>query len=133
MIEMDTRPIEALISKMDGRLGDWLHGVANGIKNDAVLSLNTGPAGRAYPRGRGKVHYASSPGYPPNVDTGTLRASMRVEKKSKLKFWVVDGVDYGAGLEFGTTRILPRPFMRPAFDVWRRGKLADSLRVWMRR
>jgi hypothetical protein len=130
---IDTRPLEALIKKMDGDLGDWLRGVAEEIKNDVVTSFNTGPRGRAYPRGNGKVHYASTAGNPPNVDTGALRASIRVIPKSKLRYWVAAGTDYAEGLEFGTTRIRPRPYMRPAFDKWSRGgKLARSLEGWMK-
>ena len=130
---MDKRPLEALIRKTDGQLGDWLRGVGEEIRNDVVLSFNTGPSGRAYPRGNGKTHYASSPNYPPNVDTGTLKASIRVIKKGKLVFWVADGVEHGIKLEIGTTRIAPRPFMRPAFDAWTRGgKLARSMEAWLK-
>jgi len=132
--QVDTRALEDLIKKMDVNLGDWLRGVAEEIRNDVVASFNTGPNGRAYPRGNGKVHYASSPNYPPNIDTGALRASIRVIPKSKLRYWVADGVEYGHGLEVGTTRIRPRPFMRPAFDKWTRGgKLAQSLEGWIKR
>ena len=132
--KVDTRPLEALIKKMDGDLGDWLRGVAGEMANDVKTSFNTGPRGRAYPRGNGKVHYASTAGNPPNVDTGALRASIRVIKKGKYVFWVADGVNYGIGLEIGTTRIRPRPFMRPVFDNWSRGgKLARSLEGWIKR
>lgn len=131
---MDDRPLKALIKKMDGQLGDWLAGVASEITNDVVMIFNTGPRGRAYPRGNGKLHYASSPNNPPNVDLGILRASIRPIKKSALRYWVADGTDYGLGLEVGTSRIAPRPFMRPVFDDWTRGgKLARSLEGWMKR
>jgi len=110
-----------------------LAGVAEEIRNDVVLSFNTGPRGREYARGNGKVHYASSPNNPPNVDTGILRASIRVIKKGKLVFWVADGVNYGFPLEMGTRGIAPRPFMRPAFYKWTGGKLAKSLEEWLKR
>ena len=130
---LDIRPLQSYIKKMDD-VGDWLAGVAEEIRNDVVLSFNTGPRGREYPRGNGKVHYASTPGNPPNVDLGILKASIRVIKKGKLIFWVADGTDYGFPLEMGTTRIVPRPFMRPAFDKWtREGKLARSLEGWLKR
>jgi hypothetical protein len=132
-ITMDTRPLEALIKKTGGELGDWLRGVAGEMSNDVVLSLGTGPRGRGYPRGNGKVHYASTAGNPPNIDTGTLRASIRAIKKGILTFWVADGVEYGHALEMGTTRIAPRPFIRPVFDRWGNGKLADSLEAWLKR
>lgn len=131
---MDTRPLDALIRKLDGgSASNWLRGAAEEVKNDIVDVFNSGPAGRAYPRGNGKVHYASSPGYPPNIDTGALRASWRVIPKGKLTFWVATDKDYAPGLEFGTTRIAPRPYIRPVFDNWSRNKLKRSLEAWIKR
>lgn len=133
VIKLDLKPLRELITKTEGGLDGWLGGVAGEIANDAKLEFNTGPRGRMYVRGKGKVHYASSPGYPPNVDTGALRASIRAIKKGNLHYWVVDGVEYGIKLENGTTRIAPRPFMRPAMAGWQNGKLATSLTEWLKR
>lgn len=133
IIKVDTRALEALIAKTENGLDGWLAGVANEIGNDAKLIMNTGPRGRMYKRGAGKVHYASSPGYPPNVDTGALRASIRAMKKGNLRYWIVDGVEHGITLENGGTRIAPRPFMRPAMAGWQNGKLATSLTEWLKR
>lgn len=133
VIKLDLKPLRELIAKTEGGLDGWLGGVANEIANDAKLIMNTGPRGRMYRRGAGKVHYASSPGYPPNVDTGALRASIRAMKKGNLHYWIVDGVEHGIKLENGTTRIAARPFMRPAMAGWQNGKLATSLTEWLKR
>lgn len=55
----------------------------------------------------------SSAGEPPGVDTGTLRASIHVERLGEYKRGVVTGVDYAIHLEFGTENMAARPFMIP--------------------
>ena len=62
------------------------------------------------------------------VDTGSLRKSIRVEKKGKLEVQVIAGgggvinprtgreVDYAGYVEFGTSRMSPQPYMQPALE-----------------
>lgn len=67
-----------------------------------------------------KQSFGASPspvGGPPGVDTGALRASIRVEMTDALTAVVSDGVNYGIHLEFGTSRMGARPFMVPAL-IW---------------
>jgi len=82
-------------------------------------------AGRTY----GK-HIASKPGEPPAVDMGVLRASIMsdVSVKGKevtgkvgpdiehiaAKTEAGTDVEYGLYLEVGTSKMQPRPFLRPA-------------------
>lgn len=40
-------------------------------------------------------------------------------RPGKFKVVVGTNVEYSAPLEFGTSRIAPRPFMRPAYDLFR--------------
>lgn len=56
----------------------------------------------------------SSPGEPPGVDTGTLKNSIKAEKLDTFSWAIGTKVDYAPFLEFGTTRMAPRPFMGPA-------------------
>jgi hypothetical protein len=118
-IKIDTSGLDKLLAKLDSTVDHWLAGVAESIVTDVKLSFGTSPDGRSYTRGS-ISHVASQPGYPPNVDTGTLRASIRHEKRGPYEYWVMDGVEYGIWLEDGTPNIAPRPFMRPAFDAARR-------------
>lgn len=89
---------------------------ANLVRNEAIsLILDTPKTGRIYRRGD-KEHQASAPGEAPASDTGTLVGRIRVDdsKLSDLRARVVASTAYAAHLEYGTQKMEPRPFMRPA-------------------
>lgn len=68
-------------------------------------------------KGRGD---ASVSGEPPRVDTGRLRASIthRISSDSESVYGEIGtNVEYAAGLEFGTSRTWPHPFMTPALSM----------------
>lgn len=68
---------------------------------------------------RSKPHIASAPGSPPNSDTGLLASSVAVHRLGVAKQEVAPyGVaqKYGAWLEWGTKKVLPRPLWRPERD-----------------
>jgi len=82
------------------------------LVREIKLELSKPGSGRIY-----GTHQASAPGQPPAVDTGVLRNSIDFEVlEAEQKVRVGSGVDYAPLLEFGTPRILPRPFMRAAFE-----------------
>ena len=82
---------------------------------------------------RGTFHRPSAPDFPPNVDTGTLRASitgvtevMGLEiqgfvgsdlEKIAAKSDVGTDLEYGYYLEIGTTKMDARPFLRPTLKA----------------
>jgi HK97 gp10 family phage protein len=105
------------------------------MENEIKMSFTTG-SGREYKRG-GKIHVASAPGDPPAVDTGRLRASISTNwsgggergedqvgdpggERGGDVFKVVVGtnVKYAPFLEFGTSRMAARPFIRPIFEKY---------------
>jgi HK97 gp10 family phage protein len=65
----------------------------------------------------GKGHVPSAPGEPPNRDTGTLQAHLETTNPRPLVAEVRSEAEYAAALEFGTSRMAPRPYMRPARDA----------------
>lgn len=66
----------------------------------------------------GPGHVPSLPGDPPNADTHLLDLSIDVRiNQSKKTVTVISLAPYSAFLEFGTSRILPRSFMRPALQA----------------
>ena len=60
-------------------------------------------------------HVPSYPGEPPAVRTGFLRSSVEgTSVSANLEANIEVGAFYAEALEFGTERIRPRPFVRPA-------------------
>lgn len=95
-----------------------MRGVIRGtedVRTEADSLMNESPrSGRVYTR-RGVSHRASAPGEPPAPDTGRLRQSLRTEYNRELLMGTaIASTAYAESLEFGTSRIAPRPFMRPA-------------------
>ena len=94
------------------------HGIvacAEAVRNEAVSAVLSPPkTGRIYRR-RGVEHQASAPGEAPASDTGRLANSIRTSYRENGLVGVVSAsTAYAAYLEFGTVKMEPRPFMRPA-------------------
>lgn len=94
----------------------------------AVKSIQKQSMGAQY----GK-HIASKPGEAPNTDTGRLVQSIKIDDSKIKQFQMRVGTNlkYGAFLEFGTTHIKKRPWLRPAFKIAIKGfggKLRQRLR-----
>jgi HK97 gp10 family phage protein len=110
-----------LISALSGdRLGRAV--VAGGFVLETAVKISMSAAshtGAIYTR-RGRSHQASAPGETPAVDMGILvnSISTELESSSATDAWAQVGTDkeYGEFLEFGTSKMAPRPFMRPGFD-----------------
>lgn len=88
---------------------------AEAVREAAVgLVLNPPKTGRVYRR-RGVEHQASAPGEAPASDTGRLARSITVRPdEARTAATVNASTEYAAPLEFGTQRVEPRPYMRPA-------------------
>lgn len=88
-----------------------------GVRNEAIRSIQTGPkTGRIYRR-RGIEHQASAPGEAPASDTGRLVNSITTNyEPDKLSGTIQFGTEYAPYLEYGTQKMEPRPFARPALD-----------------
>lgn len=64
-----------------------------------------------------RVVKVSAPGEPPNTDTGQLVRRIEFEiDKQRATGSVGTNLKYGAWLELGTRYVLPRPWLRPAYD-----------------
>jgi len=62
-------------------------------------------------------HTASAPGNPPNTDTGNLVSNITVQKiAGGFDVGSRSGAPYGVALEFGTSKMMPRPWLRPAAE-----------------
>lgn len=121
-VTYEHRVLDLLINNTHDQLDQWVRAVGNEMTTDVKLSFNTSPAGETYVR-RSVRHVASQAGYPPNIDTGALRASIRVDKVGDLHYRLHDGVKYGYWLEIGTPKMRKRPFILPVVEKWRTDKL----------
>lgn len=78
------------------------------VADDAAASIRAGSVS-------GAGHVPSRPGEPPNRDTGRLDTNIdAVLAKSGKSVRVISRAPYSSFLEFGTSRVAERPFMRPA-------------------
>lgn len=86
-----------------------LYAAGMAIEIEAELSIVSGSIS-------GKGHIPSAPGQPPNADTRLLDSSIEttIESKSPPTVHVTSHAPYSAFLEFGTSKMAPRPFMSPA-------------------
>lgn len=89
------------------------------VRKEALRLIQETPkTGRTYTRA-GVIHVASAPGEPPASDQGTLVG--RIQTRSDMApLWVRTYVQaataYARALEYGTPKMLPRPFMRLALS-----------------
>jgi HK97 gp10 family phage protein len=65
----------------------------------------------------GAGHVASAPGEPPNRDTGHLDTNIETLMDGPLRAIVSSNARYSKPLEFGTSKMEARPFMRPAAQL----------------
>ena len=82
---------------------------ADELAAEAAISITTGAVS-------GKQHQPSKPGDPPMADTGALARSIHVARKSRKSVSArgVADAPHAMALEYGTSKMAERPFMRPA-------------------
>lgn len=88
---------------------------ANDVRNTAVESILSGPKTGLIYTTRGRTHQASAPGEPPANELGNLANSITLRiDAARMVVFVNAGAKYGAALEYGTRKMSPRPYLRPA-------------------
>ena len=103
-------------------------GVAD-VEKEAKLSIQRGgKSGIVYQRYSPKrTHRSSAPGEPPASDTGYLVNNIkRKMDMDKLGGEVRSRANYSKYLEYGTSKMMPRPFMFPALEK-HRGKIKTRI------
>lgn len=103
------------------RVGQALYAGGQAIKAEASFLITQGAVS-------GKNHVPSKPGEPPNEDTGFLRININVTQRAPLRVRISADAPYSGFLEFGTSRMEARPFMRPAL-----AKVKDEIIANVRR
>ncbi len=77
----------------------------------------------------GKQHVPSAPGSPPNNDTGDLANGIETVRMGRLHIRVQATAEHSVPLEYGTSRMAERPFMRPARDAERAPLRSDLVKA----
>lgn len=126
-VEDAVKAMEKVKEDLEQNIDEVLLGGGQLIRGEAVRSIQQGSkTGKVYqkynPR---RTHTASAPGEAPASDTGFLANNIRV-KKEKDVVQVTSEASYSKFLEYGTSNILPRPFMFPASEK-SKPKIAEAL------
>lgn len=88
------------------------------LRGDVIKAISRSPAtGKTYRKySPNRTHRASAPGEPPASDTGRLANSIVFKDEGRLAVSVGSDVVYASYLEFGTSRMAPRPAWTPAVE-----------------
>ncbi len=102
----------------DETIGTALLAGAYVLEGYAKAAIANPPkTGKVYMHGK-VAHQASAPGEAPATDTGLLINSIE-SKRDGAEARVDVHSEYGAPLEFGTSKMAARPYLRPAMDEHR--------------
>ena len=110
--------LKNLEKDLEPHFREVVKGGAQLIRGEAIKSIQSGAkSGIVYekynPR---RTHRASAPGQAPASDTGNLVSKIIVRQDGQDKTNVESNANYSAFLEYGTSKMEPRPFMFPAFE-----------------
>jgi HK97 gp10 family phage protein len=85
------------------------------VREEAVTLINTGPkTGRIYKRGA-VSHQASAPGQSPAADTGDLAVKIGTAVNAEALNGTIEFYSaHARPLEYGTSKMAPRPYARVA-------------------
>jgi len=107
-ITVDTSGIERLLKETPARCGLFLDGEAEEMVNGIKMSIQETSSGRTYGN-----HTASRPGDAPNIDEGTLIGEYTWMPDGNYTRYIGTRTEYAPYLEFGTSKMSPRPHVGP--------------------
>lgn len=118
-VEETARNMAALARKYSRATAEGAVAAGHLVRSDAIKTIQEQSPGEQVTRSRtggGEyIHTASAEGDAPNTDTGRLVQSIQVEVNRKTVD-VGSTLDYASYLEFGTKRMVARPWLFPAFE-----------------
>ena len=120
--------LKSLEKDLEHPFREVILGGAQLIRGEAIKSIQTGPkSGRIYERyNPRRTHRASAPGQAPASDTGNLVRNIVVKQENPDLVKVESNATYSSFLEFGTSKMLARPFLFPATER-SRPKIAQAV------
>ena len=116
-LERVLKSLNTLGKDMLPEFREVIMGGAQQIRGEAIQSIQTGSkSGIVYQKYNPKrEHRASAPGESPASDTGNLVSKIKVQRKNKDSVDVESNASYSKFLEYGTSKMQPRPFLFPAY------------------
>ena len=116
-IQDATKALEKVKEDLENNMQEILLGGGQLIRGEAIRSIQTGAkSGKTYKRyNPTRTHKASAPGEAPASDTGFLVSNIRVKDQKDL-VQVRSEASYSKFLEYGTSKMLARPFLFPAME-----------------
>ena len=112
--------IDEAIKKIADHAEERMLRAVNEVRNATIETLSGSRSGRVYRvPGTRQTYIASSPGQAPAVQLGDLRKSVKggIEKEGKdVIGFVGSELPKASMLEMGTSKMLPRPWLRPSFE-----------------
>ena len=125
-----TNNISGVIKELDNFIKERMADACVAVRLNAINSMKEPKTGRVYDTyfyigangklykigKRWKPHQASAPGEPPAIDNGELAQSINFQVKDNGTVGEV-GSDkkHSLYMEYGTSKIKPRPWLKPAF------------------
>ena len=116
-LERVLKSLNTLGKDMLPEFREVIMGGAQQIRGEAIQSIQTGSkSGIVYQKYNPKrEHRASAPGESPASDTGNLVSKIIVKRQNKDEVNVESSAHYSKFLEYGTSKMQPRPFLFPAY------------------
>ena len=105
-------------AEMEQQTKDIVSATALSIHGHAVKEIQRGKKSGAIYQRSNKTHRASATGEAPATDTGALVSSLQLKGAGSTTMYVFTNLlNYAPFLEFGTSKMGERPFMRPALQA----------------
>lgn len=120
------------INKFESSINEAVEKAASDLEKELKKSILTGEkSGELYNSGN-KLHRSSAPGQAPANDSGKLANSIGHKKIKDNEFDVTIKSNYAIILEFGTSRMQARPFIRPGIEKVRK-RLSSAINAIRRK
>lgn len=105
-VKVNKSELDKIINQAENLVYEGSEYMANEMKKSIASGTKSGK--------RYGTHTSSAPGQAPANWTGKLLNSIRIQKTKGISFVYVTA-KYAEFLEFGTSKMRPRPFIIPAF------------------
>ena len=128
-----------IVPQVEGELNKTIDLCCKKVQDDIQYSMahtERDMSKTYYTNNKTKAHHPSLPGNPPAPDTGNLRESIRYEVHGEGReiYGIIGSTqkdpDYAVYTEYGTSKMQPRPWLRPAMNKnneWIRKSIAKAV------